>query len=256
MAETTETTTGGAARPQDGGFTLIEVVVAMAILLVGALGVLTCITVGYASTGRTTSREQGTNIARDLVERARQIGYSQSTMSSAPGALRASLPASDAATASPSDPLVFTMVRRGTTYTVRVFACSLDDPSNGVGVGNATFCAPNSTVPPPTPNPTPTPAAAVNVLGVAVAAGGSVLGTVCNAVGTDTSLLNTVTGLVGGALSAAGGASVQVCPGPAGTTVPVQYGTPDDFHRVRVDVSWTRGGAGSVSQTTLLPNPS
>lgn len=248
----------GAPRPSlatESGFTLIEVMFALAILLFGVLGTLIVLAGSTASSANTTSREQGTNVARDLIERSRQIAFTDSTVDAAPAALRATLPSSDGAAAVPGDPTAFTLTRRGTRYTVRVSACSVDDPSNGVGIGNATFCAPASQQTGPTPTTPSTTAASVNVLGIAVTAAGSLLDTVCGAVGTNTALLNTVTGLLGGALSAGGGASLEVCNNGSGRTVPLQYGIPDDFHRVRIDVSWTRGANGTVSQTTLLPNP-
>ena len=86
------------------------------------------------------------------------------------------------------------------------------------------------------------------MLGIGVAAGGSLLQTVCNAVGTP-AILSQLTAAVSPV------APLSVCPtAPGGGTV--QYDSrPDDLRRVRVDVAWTRGGAGSVSQTTLLTNP-
>jgi prepilin-type N-terminal cleavage/methylation domain-containing protein len=248
--------TASAPASGDAGFTLIEVMVAMAILLFGVAGTLIVLAGSTASSAGTSNREQGTNLARDLVERSRQIAYADSTVSAAPAALRGALPASDNAVAVPGDPNAFTLTRRGTEYTVRVFACSIDDPSNGIGIGNATFCAPGSQGTNPTPPSPNTTAASVNVLGIGVNAAGSLLDTVCGAVGTNTALVSTVTGLVGGVLSAGGGAPLGVCENGNGRTIPLQYGIPDDFHRVRIDVTWTRGANGSVSQTTLLPNPS
>ena len=88
------------------------------------------------------AREQGTNLARDLLERSRQAAYADVTVSTAPQILRATLPASDGATAVTGSPPLstFQVTRRNVLYTVTVFACSIDDPSDGVGQGNATFC--------------------------------------------------------------------------------------------------------------------
>lgn len=230
------------------GFTIVEVIVAMVIMLVGVLGTLVLIEGSMASTSRTTAREQGTNLARDLVERSRQADYASVTMDLAPATLRATLPASDNASALTGS--TFSVKRRNVVYTVRIFACSIDDPTDGAGVGNATFCArPTSTT--PAEPPAPAAAAAVNVLGVQVALGGGLLSTVCHAVGTDTALLNQLTSAVSTVTP------ISVCPAGAGTTGAVPYDSdPDDLRRVRMDVTWSSGGSpGEVSQTTLLTNP-
>lgn len=226
------------------GVTLVEVMAAMVILVVGVLGTLTLIEGSLASTSHTTSREAATNLARDLIERSRQADYKDVTYALAPATLRSKLPASDGATALSGS--TFTVTRRNVQYAVTVFACSIDDPTDGAGQGDATYCAPPTSTPPGTP--TPGLAASVNVLGIAVAAGGSMLQTVCNAVGTP-AILSRLTAAVSRVVP------LSVCPTGAGTGT-VQYdSTPDDLRRVRVDVSWTRGRGGSGSQTTLLTNP-
>ncbi len=230
---------------REDGLTIVEVMVAMVVLLVGVLGTMTLIDGSLASTSRTTAREQGTNLARDLVERSRQAAYKEMTMALAPATLRATLPAADAATALAGS--TFHVTRRGVDYTVTVFACSIDDPTDGAGVGDATFCDTPTT--PPAPNsPPPGPAAAVNVLGIArTSLSGSYLETVCDALGVPaiaTRLLGALNPVV----------PISVCPNGSGTDV--RYDAqPDDLRRVRVDVSWNRNGHGSISQTTLLTNP-
>ena len=61
------------------GMTLVEVMAAMVILLIGVLGTLTLVQGSLSSTSRTTAREQATNLARDLVERSRQADYANIT---------------------------------------------------------------------------------------------------------------------------------------------------------------------------------
>ena len=55
----------------EDGFTLAEVMVALAMLLIGVLALLVMIEGSLTSTSRTTAREQATNLARELVERSR-----------------------------------------------------------------------------------------------------------------------------------------------------------------------------------------
>ena len=227
------------------GMTLVEVMAAMVILVIGVLGTLTLIEGSLASTSHTTSREQATNLARDLIERSRQADYKDVTYALAPATLRSKLPASDGATALSGS--TFTVTRRNVEYAVTVFACSIDDPTDGAGQGDATYCAPPDSTTGPA-SPTPGLAASVNVLGITVPAGGTLLQTVCNAVGTP-AILSRLTAAVSRVVP------LSVCPTGAGTGT-VQYdSTPDDLRRVRVDVSWTRGGTGAISQTTLLTNP-
>jgi len=59
-------------RDEEAGYTIVEVMVAIVILVFGVLGALVLVEGGQASTSRTVAREQGTNLARDLLERSRQ----------------------------------------------------------------------------------------------------------------------------------------------------------------------------------------
>ena len=234
---------------REDGFTIIEVMIAILIMIVGVLGTLIMIEGGLASTSRTTAREQGTNLARDLVERSRQLSYANTTMALAPANLRAALPSSDAATALTGTAAdTFNVTRRNTTYAVKIFSCSIDDPTDGAGVGDNTYCA--ATTGTSGPGTTaPGAAAAVNVLGIAVTAGGSLLQTVCNAVGTDTTILNTLTTAVSTV------APLSACSSTASGTLAYDRQA-DDMRRVSVTVTWTKDGrSGRLVQTTLLTNP-
>ena len=232
-------------RAGEDGLSIIEVMVAMVILLVGVLGMLSLIEAGLASTTKTTAREQGTNLARDLVERSRQATYTNMTLGLAPATLRATLPAAEISGVSGS---TFHVTRRGVDYTVDVFACSIDDPTDGAGVGDTTFCQ-VPTGPQAPGSPAPGLATGPNVLGLSIALGGSLLATVCNALGSSSTLFTSLMSVVNSVVP------ISVCPSGSGVgSVPVDSHA-DDLRRVRVDVSWTRGGAGSVRQTTLLTNP-
>jgi len=242
-------------RAGEDGMTIIEVLVAMVVLVVGVLALLTLLSDSFRTTSQTTAREQGTNVARDVVERARQVSYASTTTSATTAAaIAATLPETPAVTGS-----AFTMTRRGTTYAVTITACSIDDPADGEGVGNANFCAaPDSTTIPGGPVVGTGLAVGPNVLGlpVTLAIGGSLITTVCQAVGTDTAVANAVTTFGASLLSVAGnGAQLSVCPLASGGSI--AYDTkPDDLRRIRVAVSWTRAGkTSSLTQTTLLSTP-
>lgn len=231
--------------------TIVEVMAAMVILIIGVLGTLVLVEGSLSSTSRTTAREQATSLARDLVERSRQVDYSTLTYALAPTTLRNTLPASDnlgPLTVTSPTSAKFTVTRRNVTYTVDVFACSIDDPTDGAGAGDTTFCAdPNASGNQPG-GAEPGLAVGVNVLGIGIAAGGSALETVCNAIGV-TAVTNQLSGLVGGIVP------LSVCPTASGSDTIEFDSTPDDLRRIRIDVSWNRGTPGTVRQTTLLTNP-
>jgi len=223
----------------------------MTMLVVGVLGVLIMVQGSLSSTSRTQAREQATNLAREIVERSRQIPYSSTTTSAAPAAIAATLPETPTVSGD-----TFTVQRRNVTYTAAVSPCSIDSPADGIGVGDATFCdAPLSSTGPGSAPVGSGLAAGVNVLGlpVTLAAGGSLLSTVCNAVGTDTAIANAVSGLLASATG--NGAQLSLCPAAAGGSIAFDT-RPDDLRRVRVTVTWERNGAtNTLNQTTLLTTP-
>jgi len=239
----------------ESGFTIVEVLVAAVMLVAGILGMLIMIEGSLRSTSRTTAREQATNLARDLVERSRQIPYASTTTSAAPAALAAALPETPAVTGSS-----FVVRRRNIDYAVAVSACSIDDPSDGAGLGNTTFC--NAPLNSQGPGSDPTLsglAVGPNILGlpVTVAAGGSLVNTICNALGTNTPIVNSVSSLGTSLLSlSANGAQIGVCPDSSQGSVAFDT-RPDDLRRIRIDVTWAHGNNAptSLTQSTLLTTP-
>jgi prepilin-type N-terminal cleavage/methylation domain-containing protein len=132
------------------GFTLIEVLVAMAVLLTGVLGALAIIDRANAATVTTRSRESAVNVARELVEAARSVPYANLTPASVESEIQA-LPgrADDGA------PAGWTIRRRGFTYTATATVCTFDDARDGGGDHSAgNFCA-DSASPSATLDPNP-----------------------------------------------------------------------------------------------------
>ena len=226
----------------------------MVMLVVGVLGMLVMVEGSLSSTSRTTAREQATNLARELVERSREVPYASTTLSAAPAALAAVLPEHPSVTGSS-----FVVRRRSIDYTVTITSCSIDDPADGAGVGNTTFCNnPSANTGPGSLGGGTGLAVGFNVLGlpVSLAADGKLLTTVCNAIGTDTAIAGLVGSTAASLLSLTGnGAEVLVC--PSGYSGSAAYDvTPDDLRRVRVKVAWTqRNKPYSITQTTLLTTP-
>jgi prepilin-type N-terminal cleavage/methylation domain-containing protein len=121
------------------GFTLVEVMVAIFILLVGVLGVVSMVDGANAVTSKTKAREGGTNIARSVIEVSRSLRYRDLTADALLAQLDSRPGLEDVA---PLDG-GYTMRSRGLDYDATITVCSLDDPQDGLGThtGPITFCS-------------------------------------------------------------------------------------------------------------------
>jgi len=120
------------------GFTIIEVLVAAVVLVVGLLGTLTLVDTANTTTFQTKAREQATSLQRELVESARAVAYDQLVSTAMAGAIQGR-----AALADSGASMGWSIARRGETYTVAVGTCMVDDARDGVGDHAAnTFCDP------------------------------------------------------------------------------------------------------------------
>jgi prepilin-type N-terminal cleavage/methylation domain-containing protein len=118
------------ARPSSqAGFTLIEVLVAMMILLVGVLGVVTLVDGANAVTSKTKAREGGTAIARSAIEVSRSIRYRDLNQ----GTLEAALDTRPGLTDSKPSVTGYTIKSRGIEYEMTLTVCSLDDDKDDLG---------------------------------------------------------------------------------------------------------------------------
>jgi prepilin-type N-terminal cleavage/methylation domain-containing protein len=113
-------TVGEPAVPGENGFTIIEVMVASFVLLVGMLGVLTMLTGMLGTTKSSNARVAATNLARELVETTRGLDYDNL------GLVVAQVQARGLGPGTP-----WTIQRRGVTYTVTATTCAFDDPTDG-----------------------------------------------------------------------------------------------------------------------------
>src|SRR4051812_47595911 len=68
---------------EEAGFTLIEVLVASIVLVVGILGVLKMIDIANADAGVTQTRSQANGLVRQILESVRGVNYGQLSNQSA-----------------------------------------------------------------------------------------------------------------------------------------------------------------------------
>jgi prepilin-type N-terminal cleavage/methylation domain-containing protein len=127
----------------ESAFTLIEVMVAITLLLVGVLGTVTMIDGANAVTSKTKAREGATALARSVLEISRGIQYRELTGAEVLSELeaRAGLTDADLGTAGHQ------IESRNFVYTVTPAVCSMDDAKDGLGDHEepaVTFC-PEST---------------------------------------------------------------------------------------------------------------
>jgi len=126
------------------GFTLIEVLVAIVILLVGVLGVVALADGANAITSKTRAREGGTHTARSIIEVSRSLRYADLSADSLLSALGTRPGLSDTKPGAPGH----TITSRNVDYEVTLTVCSLDDPQDGLGThtGPIAFCADTSSL--------------------------------------------------------------------------------------------------------------
>jgi type IV pilus modification protein PilV len=135
------------ALKHEAGFTIIEVLVAMFVLLIGVLATTTLLNTANATTERNQARNGATNLVRDMIEASRSLPYdgvnpTKDASGTADDTLMTALQtmaptnSGNAAGSSFADADASTsgwqIVRRGITYDITVAACVIDDAKDGV----------------------------------------------------------------------------------------------------------------------------
>jgi Tfp pilus assembly protein PilE len=124
----------------EGGFTLVETMMASLVLVVGVLGTLALIDTANSKTVATRGREAATSLARQLIEDVNNIPFRELSQTGIAADLQSNQ-GLESAQGSPS----YTINRRGFSYAITVTVCSLDDPRDGLGsTSGATFCTPST----------------------------------------------------------------------------------------------------------------
>jgi prepilin-type N-terminal cleavage/methylation domain-containing protein len=125
------------------GFTIIEVMVAITLLLIAVLGVATMADGANVVSTTTKARVGATNLARELLEDARSFKYTDLSGNVPAGGSNTSLQDSYASIGiTDARPSItgFQVSRRGIVYTVNLFSCVFDDSHDGArpspGAGN------------------------------------------------------------------------------------------------------------------------
>jgi type II secretory pathway pseudopilin PulG len=138
-------------RPRsERGFTLVETLVASSLLIIAILGVAELVAVANRQTGQVTRRNTATNIARRVAEAARSTpggNLNASTISSVLQQAAPDLPNSS------NSSTTWTVVRQNLTYTIATSVCTVDDPGDGIGAHDSSFCTNATATSPPDPQP-------------------------------------------------------------------------------------------------------
>jgi type II secretory pathway pseudopilin PulG len=120
--------TFGTAGDGECGFTVVEVLVAAIVLLIGLLSASALLDNSSETSAATNEREQATNLARQIIEDAYSIPYSQISPNSITDELQAMH-----GLANEGQGPAWQIARRGISYTVAVSECAVDDPKDGLG---------------------------------------------------------------------------------------------------------------------------
>ena len=122
------------------GFTLIEVMVTMLLLVVGIAGALALIDGANARTVATKQREAGNALSREVIEAARSVPYRNLNPGSAISTVQG-IPGLEDTTTSTS---AWTVERRKTVYTITMSVCTVDDDQDLLGdhTGGGFFAGP------------------------------------------------------------------------------------------------------------------
>jgi Tfp pilus assembly protein PilV len=116
------------------GLTVVEVLIASVLLIVGVLGTFMMLDVSSRAAAAARAREGATNVARETLENARSVPFAQIGLS---GWLQQQLQAMPNGSGTVSSPNFYTqqttLSRRGFAYADAASVCSVDDGRDGYG---------------------------------------------------------------------------------------------------------------------------
>ena len=110
------------------GFTMVEVLVASSILIVGLLGTFSMVDQSQRTTQANSTRTMALNLAREILEQTRSLDYADLT----PGTLVTQLRTRPNLAGSVDGAGNWVVVRRGKPVTIETSVCTFDDPLDGL----------------------------------------------------------------------------------------------------------------------------
>ena len=221
---------------REDGFTIIEVLIASVVLLVGLMGVLGMVTQSDSVSASNRAREQGVALQREIIEAARSIPYDQLAQNSIVGRIKATAGLTDSTMTANG----WTYRRRNITYAVAIGTCAVDDPTDGTGAHESAGYCLNGTG-------STTPSQCMSYLGRSGSIAGAATAPAGSPAAADCGIDSNFDGAVDG-LADTSGAPCSNC---SGTDT-----NPNDYKRIVVLVRWNRGlGSRYALQSTTLPNP-
>lgn len=270
----------------EGGFTLIEVLITIFVISAGLLALLALVDRGNETTAENLNRENATNVAREVTERAHGVSYDQLTTNDAATTLRNAIEA--AGTRNSSVPSSDTWTMNGRTsavsVTVGVTACTVPVKSQTPIVIPATdtYCsAPGSGGGPPPGSTTDTgtsgacqvegvydPALGLRIrllVDVTLCTPTALANAVCTLIGPSEPLNAFLAPLIGpdgavnvllNGLAPGSGIGTTLCGGKPVVVDPNFRTEVNPGRRIITTVTWqSRRGNETVTQTTIVPRP-
>ena len=133
--------TGARKLNDERGYTLVELLVAAFVLVIGMAGAFALLNGANRSSTTNNARMGATNLARELLEDARSVDYDSLTPTGV-------LPALQAKAGVTGNPTPWVVSRRGIQYTVTSDVCTFDDPKDNIAATPpANVCTPQAPVP-------------------------------------------------------------------------------------------------------------
>lgn len=234
-------------RSDERGFTIIEVMVASLLLIIGLFGVVTMVDAANGVDTTTKAREQGVALAREMLDAARGIPYSQLSNQTIVSKLQA-MPSLGNANVGPG----WTIVRRSVVYTVAAGTCAVDDAADGYGNEDPNqFCAD------PTGAARSSGTSCNQLLSAGITGSAGLLGTLNGSLAGQLSIGDCgIDANLDGRIDDLTQADVSLCLGSCLQPTPITDPRPDDYKRIEVNVTWAVGnGTRHVLLATTVTNP-
>jgi len=122
---------------EQGGFTIVEVLVAALVLVIGLGALLGMLVTADHTISTTRLRQAETSVAREVLENARGLASTQLTQAAIASALQSAVPQATLARSSLVVSRAVASSGTPTSFNVSFTVCDLDDPSDGYGSHSA-----------------------------------------------------------------------------------------------------------------------